>query len=239
MQNALTRVPALCYVCWNHCILTESEPQDAGGLHFVPWESSVSHGNPQAEQCVDGHTSFLVFLVCEITNKGIMGRWQAPAFLVPPQTLQWHLKPYVGTMTQPVHWCGCLLGFPLWWWSLSPWHVMSCHHERSILERKGLIWLHHWRRAGQELRLGKDLEAGDDAETIWGEPCRYPSREVNYGEMRMKTSVKIDIVSLNQDFRESDIRQFIPNKFRHSINWKISFPGIYSTISGAQGSIVT
>lgn len=46
---------------------------------------------------------------------------------------------------------------------------------------------------------------------------------MNYGEMRMKTSVKIDIVTLNQDFRESDIRQFIPHKFRHSIIWKKVF----------------
>lgn len=47
---------------------------------------------------MDGHTSFLVFLVSEITNQGIMGRRQAPAFLVPPQTLWWHFKPYVGTI---------------------------------------------------------------------------------------------------------------------------------------------
>ena len=48
------------------------------------------------------------------------------------------------------------------------------------------------------------------------ESCRHPGRDA-YGEDHEDgNSVQTDFVDLDKDFRESDIKQFIPNTFKQS-----------------------
>jgi len=45
----------------------------------------------------------------------------------------------------------------------------SQHHDQSNLERKGLFGLYitvHWKKSGQELKHGRQLKAGTDAEAM-------------------------------------------------------------------------
>ena len=46
--------------------------------------------------------------------------------------------------------------------------VVIKHHDQSNWEMKGLIWLLLRRKSGQELKQGRNLEAGADAETMEG-----------------------------------------------------------------------
>ena len=69
------------------------------------------------------------------------------------------------------------------------------------------------------------------------ESCRHPGRDANGEDHEDGNSVQTDFVDLDKDFRESDIKQFIPNTFKHGTIWeKISW---CNTITGIQTSITT